>query len=495
MKRIIILLALAFVVLSACVSNKTLQAEREKTQILDARQNKQETELEMLRKEYLQVKQQIEELSMDFEQQGQILLTLAPLQDEMEASAEDLAFLQDQVATLVDRMADVINDQNLSNQKQADSAATLNQELAKLQDKTDKKLAEILNQEIAKLRQEIQQIEDDTDFILDAFTDNLVDLKHGAMQTVSQDELSVLIEEHEQIAETLTELTDEVRNILGENYGNTNLLKADLDDLREIVVDLYSEFASSGMVASEDMEQRLGEESNKRVSMMDDLLTRMANMEDELKGNIGQKSAVVGGEIQELRDEMDQLNMEIGTLREEQLSSFGDVKQDVISLRKTVESLSSNLGGMSSDLTDLEYVIQDERAKKAKRRQLDIKAQYNAALNAYNKHKNEESILMFEDFIHQYKDENLSPNAYYWLAENYYAGKKWSTAVDYFQEVIDRYPQHDKAKDAYLKLGMTYYNMDMKHQARDVFQLIKDQFPKYKRMDLVNKYLQLTANL
>ncbi len=462
MKRVIILLACAVLVLSGCVSNRAMRAERQKTQALDARQDKQAAEMEMLRKENLQIKERLDEMSLGFEEHERAIQAVEPMQLELEASAEDLAFLHDQVALLVDRVADVINDQNLANQKQADQQA----EITRLREKSVDSLTELIDEQIADLREELKQIEHDADFILDAITENIAEMKQdpgasGADPALLEGEYSL------------------------------NALKADIDDLREIVVDLYSEFAASGMVASEEMERRLGEESTKRVRNMDDLLTRITAVESELKGSMGQRTAAVDEELQEIRDDVDQLGQEVGTLREEQLSSMGDLRGDVASLRKKVESVSSNVGEIS---TDLESVIAVERGKREKRRAAEIKTQYNAALKAYSRFNQEESIRMFEEFINQYPEEELTPNAYYWLAENYYAGKKWSTAADIFQQVIDKYPEHPKAKDAYLKLGMTYYNMDMRQQARDVFQHIKDTYPKYNRMDLVNRYLQLTAN-
>ncbi|MGI6198820.1 MAG: hypothetical protein ACOYIS_06835, partial [Candidatus Cloacimonadaceae bacterium] len=115
MKRVIILLACAVLVLSGCVSNRAMRAERQKTQALDARQDKQAAEMEMLRKENLQIKERLDEMSLGFEEHERALLAVEPMQLELEASAEDLAFLHDQVALLVDRVADVINDQNLAN--------------------------------------------------------------------------------------------------------------------------------------------------------------------------------------------------------------------------------------------------------------------------------------------------------------------------------------------------------------------------------------------
>ncbi|HPV14619.1 MAG TPA: tetratricopeptide repeat protein [Candidatus Cloacimonadota bacterium] len=462
MKRIIILLAVAVLVLGGCASNRAMRNQQQKTQALDARQSKQETDLEMLRKEYLQIKERLDELTLGFDEHEQVILAIEPMQYELEANAEDMAFMQDQVATLVDRVADVINDQNLATQRQADQAA----EIARLREQAEQNLTELIDQQIADLREELKQIESDADFILDAITDNIAEIKRESA------------------------VSSEYALLEGEN--GLNALKADLDGLREIVVDLYSEFAASGMVASEEMEQRLGEESGKRVQMMDDILKRIATVEGELRGTMGHRTAAVDEDLQEIRADVDQLEQEVSTLREEQLSSIGNIKTDVATLRQKVENVSNNVGEISSDL---EAVIQVERAKKEKIRLAEIKAKYDAALKAYSRFKHEDSILKFEEFISLYPDEELTPNAYYWLAENYYAGKKWSTAADIFQDVIDKFPEHPKARDAYLKLGMTYYNMEMKQQAREVFQLIKDMFPKYSRMDLVNRYLQLTANL
>ncbi len=564
MKRLIILLAISVLLLSACVSNKSFKAEQAKTQALDSTQNKQEAELEMLRKDYLDILEKIEQLGLKLEGSEQVLSRITPLQNQVEASEEDLAFLQDEIANLVDRVADLINDQNAVNkviddqktimeQKSSEQSAIFAEELAKLRTELNQSILDqtavnkmiddqktimeqkssaqsaILAEELAKLRTELNQSILDTDFILDAFTDQLVAIQLDASDSASKEELSTLIQENEQLAITLTELMNEVKGMSEVSDRDLTDLCSEVDDLREIVVDLYSEFLSSGMVASEDMEQRFGDESNKRTQMMNDILARIQAVEEDLKGSIGSKSvavgeeivslrsqidqmiqeldaareeqlsaeanfkAEVGEEIVSLRSQVDQIAQELDAAREEQLSAEANAKAEVASLRKTVESLSMSVKGVTSDLSELDNVIQDERAKKEKRRQMDIKAQYNVALTAYNKHKNEESIRLFEDFLSQYPYESLSVNAYYWIGENYYAAKKWSTAADYFQEVVQNYPNHGKAADASLKLGMAYYNMELKAQARDIFEQLKEYHPKYNRMDLVNKYLRLTA--
>ena len=564
MKRIIILLAISVLLLSACVSNTSFKAEQTKTQALDSKQNKQEAELEMLRKDYLEISEKIELMGLKLEGTEQDISRITPLQNQVEASEEDLAFLQDEIANLVDRVADLINDQNAVNkviddqktfmeQKSSAQSAIFAEELAKLRTELEQSILDqtavnkmiddqktimeqkssaqsaILAEELAKLRTELNQSILDTDFILDAFTDQLVAIQLDASDSASKEELSTLIQENEQLAITLTELMNEVKGMSEVSDGDLTDLCSEVDDLREIVVDLYSEFLSSGMVASEDMEQRFGDESNKRTQMMNDILARIQAVEEDLKGSIGSKSvavgeeivslrsqidqmiqeldaareeqlsaeanfkAEVGEEIVSLRSQVDQIAQELDAAREEQLSAEANAKAEVASLRKTVESLSMSVKGVTSDLSELDNVIQDERAKKEKRRQMDIKAQYNVALTAYNKHKNEESIRLFEDFLSQYPYESLSVNAYYWIGENYYAAKKWSTAADYFQEVVQNYPNHGKAADASLKLGMAYYNMELKAQARDIFEQLKEYHPKYNRMDLVNKYLRLTA--
>lgn len=431
MKRTVLLLAVVVFMLAGCVSNKAFKVEKEKVNVLEARQNKQDTELEVIRKDILAEKEKMEALIIRLNGVDEQLTVLEPMQAEIAATGEDVAFLQDEVSGAKDRMADMINDHNSLQQRVTDQGSAIAKEME-------------LNQQanlaaMEELRAEIVMMAEDTDFTLEAFTDNLAEIRAIIKTLATKDELRDVINENEQVTQTLTGLTEEVKSV-----------------------------SQAGITQPQ--------EPQTIVVAPDNL--------DESLGAINQR--------------IDGLELEIGLIREEQLAQSqamkteaGTVKNDVASLRQRVESLSREISGVT---TDLDNVIAQERAKKEKQRQLGIAAQYKNALAAYNKRKYEESIVMFEDFLAQYPSETLTPNAYYWIGENYYAGKKWSSALENFIHVRDYYPTHHKAADAMLKIGMCYYNMEMKDQAREEFTKLKDANPKYYRMDLVNKYLRLLSN-
>jgi len=560
MRRTVLLLTIAVLLLAGCVSNKAFKVEKEKVNVLEARQNKQDTELEVIRKDILAEKERMEAMIIRMNGTDEKLTVLEPMQAEIDATGGDIAYLQDEVSTLKDGMADTINKHNSLEQRLVDQGAAIageieglriahtaeldsvkathTMELAELKAGHDAGIAELkaghdagmadlqtqISTNMDEIRLELDMLAEDTDFSLEAYTDNLAELRSVSSNFATKDELSAVINENEKVTATLTGLTKEVQDLSQSNLGKASTLEADVQDLRDMVLDMYAEFTAAGMVGSEEMEAKLGVESQKRAALMNDLLARLSEVESDIKGEISSEMGVRDESLQGISGRLDDIEMEIEVMREENsawiaslredqelqvttlktevndmltttkaeiTTSNNTIKTDVSSLRQRVESLSTEVKGVS---TDLEDVIVQERAKKEKRRQLSIAAQYKAALAAYNKRKYEESIVMFEDFLAQYPSESLSANAYYWIGENYYAGKKFSTALDSFIYVRDNFPTHHKVPDAMLKVGMCYYNLDMKYQANDEFTKLKTSYPKYNRMDLVNKYLRLTAN-
>lgn len=458
MKRLILLLALGMLILSGCVSNKAFKAEKDKVNVIESRQNKQETELEVLRKDILAEKEKVETLILTLNQASSKIAMIEPMQTELDANTEDVAWLQDEIATLKNSSADLLNNQNALQAKLNDQTAA-----------TDK--------DMKKLQKEIKDLLDDSDFVMEAITDKLQELSAQSKGFASKEELNTM----------MTSLEDAIQE-LGDGSQSSGLARqSDLNELQDMVMDMYAEFISAGMVGNEEMEARMGAEASKRGELMTNLLSRLQDVENELKDSINQETGVRDESMNSISQRLDAIELELGSLREDQINRQSSVSKDVSTLRSRVESLTETVN------YELQDVIAAEKAKKEKQRQMSINAQYKIALDLYNQNKNEQSILKFEDFLEQFPNEALSPNAYYWIGENYYSGKKWSTALEYFDRVIKDYPEHHKAVDASLKAGMCHYNMGQKAEANNVFQQLKANHPKYVRIDLVNKYLRLIA--
>lgn len=121
----------------------------------------------------------------------------------------------------------------------------------------------------------------------------------------------------------------------------------------------------------------------------------------------------------------------------------------------------------------------------------EITDQYWAALREYYRGNFENSIIMFEEFLKAYPNEDLSPNAHYWMAENYFSGANYQKSLREFQNTVALYPGHPKGLDAQLKVGISYYCLNDNANARQELSYLKQRYPGYERMNLVDKYLRL----
>lgn len=421
MRRTVLLLTIAVLLLAGCVSNKAFKVEKEKVNVLEARQNKQDTELEVIRKDILAEKERMEAMIIRMNGTDEKLTVLEPMQAEIDATGGDIAYLQDEVSTLKDGMADTINKHNSLEQRLVDQGAAIageieglriahtaeldsvkathTMELAELKAGHDAGMADLQTQistNMDEIRLELDMLAEDTDFSLEAYTDNLAELRSVSSNFATKDELTAVINENEKVTATLTGLTKEVQDLSQSNLGKASTLEADVQDLRDMVLDMYAEFTAAGMVGSEEMEAKLGVESQKRAALMNDLLARLSEVESDIKGEISSEMGVRDESLQGISGRLDDIEMEIEVMREENsawiaslredqelqvttlktevndmltttkaeiTTSNNTIKTDVSSLRQRVESLSTEVKGVS---TDLEDVIVQERAKKEK---------------------------------------------------------------------------------------------------------------------------------
>ncbi|MBP7194504.1 MAG: hypothetical protein KBA79_01630, partial [Candidatus Cloacimonetes bacterium] len=125
MRRTVLLLTIAVLLLAGCVSNKAFKVEKEKANVLEARQNKQDTELEVIRKDILAEKERMEAMIIRMNGTDEKLTVLEPMQAEIDATGGDIAYLQDEVSTLKDGMADTINKHNSLEQRLVDQGAAI----------------------------------------------------------------------------------------------------------------------------------------------------------------------------------------------------------------------------------------------------------------------------------------------------------------------------------------------------------------------------------
>lgn len=88
-----------------------------------------------------------------------------------------------------------------------------------------------------------------------------------------------------------------------------------------------------------------------------------------------------------------------------------------------------------------------------------------------------ESARLFENFIQQNPNHQLTDNAYYWLGESYYVTRNYPLALSAFQSLAEKFPLSSKLSDSLLKIGYTYYELEDFQQAQQALQKVVESFP------------------
>ncbi|HNU53864.1 MAG TPA: tetratricopeptide repeat protein [Candidatus Syntrophosphaera sp.] len=437
MRKTLFALLIVMLALSACVSNKTFKAQQAKVQIMEARQNNQDAELEMARKDIINNREKLDQLVIRLNSVDEQLLVLEPMQDEIVNSATALVNLQGEVAAISGQLNEAI-------------AAN------------------------AKLEQKLTALTTDTNETFDAYSDYLKQMKDSQSGFATKEEVAQLTEESTRLAQVLDDLTAEVESI------------ALFMDEQDAILEQLGEFAENQAAFNEGI--------NLEKEAMAELQASQTTLTEDQQKSAAQEKEAIWTEITRIRGELTKSQNELTAIRQTLSSDVEGLKKDRTQVMTEMSELRERVYAVNSDLTsltiDLQSVITKERAAAEKRRLEAINKQYKAALAEYNRGRHENSIVLFEEFLKANPDCELSPNAYYWIGENYYSAGNYPKALRQFQEVVDRYQGHDKAWDAQLKIGLTYFQMQDYESTYNELMVIKNYNPGYPQMKIVDKYLK-----
>ena len=437
MRKTLFALLIVMLALSACVSNKTFKAQQAKVQIMEARQNNQDAELEMARKDIINNREKLDQLIIRLNSVDEQLLVLEPMQEEIVNSATALVNLQGEVAAISGQLNEAI-------------AAN------------------------AKLEQKLTALTTDTNETFDAYSDYLKQMKDSQSGFATKEEVAQLTEESTRLAQVLDDLTAEVESI------------ALFMDEQDAILEQLGEFAENQAAFNEGI--------NLEKEAMAELQASQTTLTEDQQKSAAQEKEAIWTEITRIRGELTKSQNELTAIRQTLSSDVEGLKKDRTQVMTEMSELRERVYAVNSDLTslttDLQSVITKERAAAEKRRLEAINKQYKAALAEYNRGRHENSIVLFEEFLKANPDCELSPNAYYWIGENYYSAGNYPKALRQFQEVVDRYQGHDKAWDAQLKIGLTYFQMQDYESTYNELMVIKNYNPSYPQMKIVDKYLK-----
>lgn len=254
MKKTMFILLAIMLVLGACVSNKSFKMQNERVQLLEARHNSQEAQLEMARKDIIGNREQIEELIVRLNGIDGQLEYMLPMQDQIDASAAEIVNLRQDITQL-------------------------RTELSEAQAKN------------ASLEKRLADLTDDTNDTFDAFTDYLRDVNAKSSGFATKEELEQVISESALLAQTLDEITMEIEAIHQE---------LDQQESLDIESEMLRQQEMDSLRARIDVLQDQLQAVQKEVTSVD------GNFKGDLSG-LRAKVESVSGELQTLTRDLEQV--------------------------------------------------------------------------------------------------------------------------------------------------------------------------------------------
>ncbi len=107
-------------------------------------------------------------------------------------------------------------------------------------------------------------------------------------------------------------------------------------------------------------------------------------------------------------------------------------------------------------------------------------ALYEKGSAIFKRGKYPEAVAVFEQYVKDYPDSDLTANALYWLGLSYLAMEDFKQAAEVQQRLIKNFPKHDKRADAMLSLARVQARLKQNSAARETLDQLIAHYPKSK---------------
>ncbi len=191
-----------------------------------------------------------------------------------------------------------------------------------------------------------------------------------------------------------------------------------------------------------------------------------------------QQSAVVDAIKQEvalLREQLEQQEYELETLKQRQRSLYLDMDRRLSSLESGSARGSSIPPPVPPPQTGTTSAPDTVVASPAT--DVDGKDDYDKAYTLLKEGRYKPAIDAFVTFLQKYPNSKYADNAQYWLGEANYVLREYKTALEEFQKLIARFPDSSKISGARLKIGYVYFELKNWSAARESLQQVIKLYP------------------
>jgi tol-pal system protein YbgF len=205
-------------------------------------------------------------------------------------------------------------------------------------------------------------------------------------------------------------------------------------------------------------------------------------------------------EVQQLRGQVEELNYNLGRLKEDQKQRYLDLDRRIVSLSTAAPVTKESRVVSATDQTTQPQTVASQvndsltavpiasatetsttetqtLAGQAPNDPEAANVAYKAAYALIRKRQFDASVVALLAFVKNFPQSDLVGNAYYWLGEVYMVQGDASLAVVSFEYVISKFPQHRKIPDALYKAGVAYQNTGNVDKANQLLQRVLAEYP------------------
>ena len=184
-------------------------------------------------------------------------------------------------------------------------------------------------------------------------------------------------------------------------------------------------------------------------------------------------------------------------------SKLDGVQQDVQALRESVADLSSRMGRLQQQLTDVNLAIKGSQtaqpapppvtnaggaaplpesenpapAAGAGAPPVAATVLYDNAKRDMSSGKAPLALTEFRDYLKYYGTTEMAPNAQFYIGYIRYSQDEFEKAIVDFDRVLNNYPDNNKTPDAHYMKGKALFQLGQRTRAATEFRAIVDKYP------------------
>ncbi len=171
-------------------------------------------------------------------------------------------------------------------------------------------------------------------------------------------------------------------------------------------------------------------------------------------------------------------------------SKVDQLSSDFSGVRESVADLTSRLGKLQNQVSDLSQAIRTlsappppppGAAPTASGPPAGVTSEglYNAAMRDRTSGNADLAIAQFKDYLQYFGNSDLAPNVQYYIGEIEYLRGDYTAALAAFDKLLEAYPDNIKTSDALLLKGRALVKSGFKAEARTEFDALIKKFPSH----------------